>query len=162
MQDTSKSSRHSSQHFRRFSPSPALSETGFLISLKIGLVCGRQWQCTALWMDSQVFYEWRRPRDPSTSPNWYFPHNCVNILRTGVVVCVCVYVPKFNLKLQILLTSWTQKSTQGKQASSGFLRKSFQVVQGDGCLIIFFLWMKCAMQMRAIHKKREHGGHFCF
>lgn len=72
------------------SPNPVLSETGVLISLKIGLVCGRQWQCTALWMDSQVFYEWRRSRDPSTSPNWYFPHNCVNILRTGVVVCVCV------------------------------------------------------------------------
>lgn len=78
-------------------------------------------QCTALWMDSQVFYEWRRSRDPSTSPNWYFPHNCVNILRTGVVVlCVCAYVLEFNLKLRIFLTSRTPKSTWGQSSFEFF------------------------------------------
>lgn len=49
---------------------------------------------------------------------------------------------------------------EDNQDSSIFLRKFFRDVQGDGCLIIFFMNEECAMQMRAIHKKREHGGHF--
>lgn len=106
-------------------------------------------------MDSQVFYEWRRSRDPSTSPNWYFPHNCVNILRTGVVVCVCVcfWIYPVTSNSPYSLNSKIYMKTDS-QASNFYLGKSFQDVQGDGCLIIF-LWMKSVLCKWGRFTKRE-------
>lgn len=108
-------------------------------------------------MDSQVFYEWRRSRDPSTSPNWYFPHNRVNILRTGVVVYVCVCFLNLIWNFKFSLFPELKQLHEDRQTSfEFFLGKFFQDVQGDRCLIIFFMNEDCAMQMRAIHKKREN------
>lgn len=56
---------------------------------------------------------------------------------------MCASVLKFNLKLLISSLPELKNLHKEKQASNVFLRKPFQVVQGDGCLIIFFMNEVC-------------------